>query len=98
MTMAIIIAIEIRFRKVFGLDHYSNEESCIILNLLILKNKSVRTQFVTTHNNAGFARKNAQIISLIERGFKRLGLSHWTKVSRDVYTELNRVRSRSPSP
>jgi len=40
MTMAIIIAIEIRFRKVFGLDHYSNEESCIILNLLILKNKS----------------------------------------------------------
>ena len=40
MTMEIITAIEIRFRKAFGLDHYSNEESCIILNLSILKIKS----------------------------------------------------------
>ena len=38
----------------------------------------VRTQFVTTHNSVGFARKKAQIISCIERGFERLGLSHQT--------------------
>ena len=38
----------------------------------------VRTRFATTHNNIGFARKKAQTISLIERGFKRLGLSHKT--------------------
>ena len=36
----------------------------------------VRTQFVTTHNNVGFARKKAQTISFIERGFERLGLDH----------------------
>ena len=36
----------------------------------------VRTQFVTTHNNVGFARKEAQTISFIERGFERLGLGH----------------------
>ena len=58
----------------------------------------VRTQFVTTHNNVGFARKEAQTISLIERGFERLGLGHQTVVSRGVHTELNRVRSRSLSP
>ena len=40
----------------------------------------VRTQFVTTHNNIGFARKKAQTISLIERGFERLGLGRWTGV------------------
>ena len=38
----------------------------------------VRTRFVTTHNSVGFARKNAQTISFIERGFERLGLSHQT--------------------
>ena len=38
----------------------------------------VRTQFVTTHNNVGFARKKAQTISFIERGFERLGLGHKT--------------------
>ena len=58
----------------------------------------VRTQFVTTHNNIGFARKKAQTISFIERGFERLSLGHRTGVSRDVYTELNRVRLRSLSP
>ena len=58
----------------------------------------VRTQLVTTHNNVGFARKKAQTISLIKRGFKRLGFGHRARVSRDVYTELNRVCSRSPSP
>ena len=42
--------------------------------------------------------KRAQTISFIEREFRRLGLGHRTGVSRDVYTELNRVRSRSPSP
>ena len=36
----------------------------------------VRTQFVTTHNDVGFARKKAQTISLIKRGFERLGLGH----------------------
>ena len=58
----------------------------------------VRTQFVTTHNNVGFARKKAQTISFIERGFERLGLGHQTVVFRGVHTELNRVRSRSLSP
>ena len=38
----------------------------------------VRTQFVTTHNRVGFARKKAQTVSFIERGFERLGLSHQT--------------------
>ena len=58
----------------------------------------VRTRFVTTHNNVGFARKKVQTISFIEREFRRLGLGHRTGVSREVYTKLNRVRSRSPSP
>ena len=58
----------------------------------------VRTRFVTTRNGVGFACKKVQIISFIERGFERLGLGHHTVVSRDVYTELNHVRSRSPSP
>ena len=40
----------------------------------------VRTQFVTIHNNVGFARKKTQTISFIERGFKRLGLGHQTVV------------------
>ena len=39
---------------------------------------SVRTRFVTNHNSVGFARKNAQTISFVERGFERLGLSHQT--------------------
>ena len=38
----------------------------------------VRTRFVTIHNNVGFARKKAQTISFIERGFERLGLGHQT--------------------
>ena len=38
----------------------------------------VRTQFVATHNNVGFARKKAQTISFIERGFERLGLGQQT--------------------
>ena len=36
----------------------------------------VRTQFVTTQNDIGFARKKAQTISFVERGFEKLGLSH----------------------
>ena len=40
----------------------------------------VRTQFVTTQNDVGFTHKKAQIISLIERGFERLGLGHRTVV------------------
>ena len=46
----------------------------------------VRTQFVTTPNNVGFAHKKAQTISFIERGFERLGLSHKTVVFRGVHT------------
>ena len=38
----------------------------------------VRTRFVTNHNSVGFARKNAQTISFVERGFERLGLSYQT--------------------
>ena len=58
----------------------------------------VRTQFVTTHNDVGFARKKAQTISLIKRGFERLGLGHRARVSHLARTELGRVRSRSLSP
>ena len=36
----------------------------------------VRTRFVTNHNRVGFARKKAQTISFVERGFERLGLGH----------------------
>ena len=36
----------------------------------------VRTRFVTNHNSVGFARKKAQTISFVERGFERLGLGH----------------------
>ena len=46
----------------------------------------VRTQFVMTQNDIGFARKKAQTISLIEHGFEKLGLSHRTGVSRGVHT------------
>ena len=46
----------------------------------------VRTQFVTTHNNVGFARKKAQTISFIERGFERLGPGHRMAVCRGVHT------------
>ena len=46
----------------------------------------VRTQFVTTRNNVGFARKKAQTISFVERGFERLGLGHKTVVFRGVHT------------
>ena len=53
---------------------------------------TVKTRFVTTHNNDGFARKKTQIISFIEHGFERLGLGHQTVVSRGVHTELNHVR------
>ena len=58
----------------------------------------IRTRVVTTQNDTGFARKKAQTISFVERGFERLGLDHRTVVSRGVHTELNRVRSRSLSP
>ena len=61
-------------------------------------NALVRIRFVTTRNSVGFTRKKAQTISFIEHGFERLGLGHRTVVSRGVHTELNRVRSRSPSP
>ena len=36
----------------------------------------VRTRFVTNRNSIGFARKKAQTISFVERGFERLGLGH----------------------
>ena len=58
----------------------------------------MRTQFVTTLNNIGFARKKAQTISFIERGFERLGLGHQARVNRLVRPELARGRSRSLSP
>ena len=71
---------------------------CQLLLLVGLLIFIVRTQFVTTQNDIGFARKKAQTISLVERGFERLGFGHRTVVSRGVHTELNRVRSRSLSP
>ena len=36
----------------------------------------VRTRFVTNRNSVGFARKKAQTISFVERGFERLGLGY----------------------
>ena len=36
----------------------------------------VKTRFVTNHNSVGLARKKAQTISFVERGFERLDLSH----------------------
>ena len=36
----------------------------------------VRTRSVSNHNSVGFARKKAQTISFVERGFERLGLDH----------------------
>ena len=36
----------------------------------------VRTRFVMNRNSVGFARKMAQTISFVERGFERLGLGH----------------------
>ena len=65
------------------------------LNYIIV---TVRTRFVTTQNDIGFARKKAQTISLVERGYERLGLGHRTRVSHLDRTELGRVRSRSLSP
>ena len=47
---------------------------------------NVRTRFVTTQNDAGFARKKAQTISFIERGFERLGLGLQTVFFRGVRT------------
>ena len=38
----------------------------------------VRTRFVTNRNSVGFARKMAQTISFVERGYERLGLGHQT--------------------
>ena len=37
---------------------------------------NVRTRFVTNRNSVGFARKTAQTISFVERGFEWLGLGH----------------------
>ena len=53
---------------------------------------TVRTRIVMNRNSVGFACKKAQTISFIEREFERLDLDHQTIVSRDVHTELNRVR------
>ena len=49
---------------------------CLFISLqcLILLVITVRTQFVMTQNDIGFARKKAQTISFVERGFERLGL------------------------
>ena len=58
----------------------------------------VRTRFVTTQNDIGFAHEKAHTISFIKRGFERLGLGHRTVVFRGVHTELNRVHSKSLSP
>ena len=84
--------------------------SCTVINFNCCKKKKkcllilvpflyiyVRTRFVTTQNDIGFTRKNAQTISLIERGFERLSIGHRTRVSRLIRTELGRVRSRSLS-
>ena len=36
----------------------------------------VKARFVTNRSSVGFARKMAQTISFVERGFERLGLDH----------------------
>ena len=53
---------------------------------------------MTTHNNVGFARKKAQTISFIERGFERLGLGHKTVDSSWCSYIAKSVCSRSFSP
>ena len=58
----------------------------------------VRTQFITTQNDIGFASEKAQIISFVERGFERLSLGHRMVVCRGIHIELNCVHSRSLSP
>ena len=59
----------------------------------------VRTRFVTNRNSVGFARKKAQTISFIERGFERLGLSYQTAGLFVVFLYgLDRVRPGSLSP
>ena len=50
------------------------KKTFIYISLLVII--IVRTRFVTTRNSVGFTRKKAQIISFVERGFERLGLSH----------------------
>ena len=65
----------------FGSAYYSMILSYLIFNiffsLIIIIIIIVRTRFVTNHNSIGLARKKAQTISFVERGFERLGLSHW---------------------
>ena len=58
------------------------------------------TRFVTNRSSVGFARKKAQTISFVERGFERLDFDHRTvgregsrqltssKESRDLYALL----------
>ena len=58
----------------------------------------VRTQFVTNRNSIGFARKKAQTISFVERGFERLGLGRQPVGLRDMHTWLSHLRLRSLSP
>src|SRR6266550_3878270 len=50
-------------------QHLFEEKIKKIFNLYI-----VRTRFVADRNSVGFARKKAQTISFVERGFERLGL------------------------
>ena len=58
----------------------------------------VRTRFVMNRDSVGFARKKAQTISFIERGFERLGLSHQTAGLFVVFLYgLDRVRLGSLS-
>ena len=53
----------------------SDQISCK-LKIIGIKLTTVRTQFVTSRNSVGFARKRAQTIWFVERGFERLGPSH----------------------
>ena len=46
------------------------------ISTMISEMNFVRTRFVTNRNSVGFARKMAQTISFVERGFERLGLGH----------------------
>ena len=63
------------------------------MNEIFFKIDHVRTRFVTNRNSVGFARKKAQTILFVERGFEKLGLGHQT-VGFSWYSYM--VKSFSP--
>ena len=53
---------------------FSQQKTVIKIRFIFYR--FVRTRFITTRNSIGLARKKAQTISFVERGFERLDLIH----------------------